>query len=197
MKKSSKIRCPWSLSSKELTEYHDKEWGVPLHNDRKWFEFIVLDTFQAGLSWNIILKKRSNMKTAFNNFNPDKIAKYTERDIERLLSNPGIIRNRAKISATVANARAFIKIQKEFGSFDKYIWSFTNGKVIHNKWERQSDIPAHNHLSAQISKDLKQRGFSFVGTTICYAFLQAGGIINDHIKSCFRYKELKNLSYKK
>lgn len=193
MKKNSQIRCPWSLSSTELMEYHDREWGVPVKDDRKWFEFVLLDAFQAGLSWNIVLKKRDNIKAAFDNFDPHKIAKYTNVDVERLLSDSGIIRNRAKITAAIKNAKAFIEIQKEFGSFNKYIWSFTDGKVIHNRWEKQSDIPAHSPLSDKISRDLKQRGFSFVGTTICYAFLQAGGIINDHIKSCFRYKELKKL----
>ncbi|MGB9695987.1 MAG: DNA-3-methyladenine glycosylase I [Ignavibacteria bacterium] len=190
-------RCPWSLSGNELMKYHDKKWGVPVHSNWKWFEFVLLDVFQAGLSWNIVLKKRNNIKAAFSNFNPNKIARYTDFYIERLLVDSRIIRNRVKITAAITNARAFLRIRKEVGSFDEYIWSFTNGKVIHNKWEKQNNIPTHSPLSDKISKDLKQRGFCFVGTTICYAFLQAGGIINDHIKSCFRYKELKNLSKSK
>jgi DNA-3-methyladenine glycosylase I len=171
-----------------MIEYHDKEWGVPLHDDRKLFEFMVLDAFQAGLSWSTILNKRENFRRAFDNFDPDKISKYDAKKVAKLLTDEGIIRNRLKIAATVSNAAAFKKVQKEFGTFDRYIWQFVNGKPIVNKCRTIRDIPASSKESDKMSKDLKQRGFKFVGTTICYAFMQAAGMVNDHTTGCFRYK---------
>jgi DNA-3-methyladenine glycosylase I len=173
-----------------MIEYHDTEWGVPVHDDRKLFEFMVLDAFQAGLSWSIVLKKRENFRKAFSDFGYTKIAKYNQKKIDRLIADPGIIRNKLKIAATVANARAFLRIQSEFGSFDKYIWSFTGGKTIKNKWKTLAQIPVSTKESDAMSKDLKTRGFKFVGSTICYAFMQAAGMVNDHLVSCFRYKEV-------
>ena len=180
----------WPGNTELMIEYHDKEWGVPLHDDRKLFEFLVLDSFQAGLSWNIVLKKRENFKKAFDNFNYEKIAKYTEKDFKRLVNDSGIIRNRLKIQTAIINAQKFLEIQKEFGSFDKYIWKFTKGKPIENKFKDVNDLPARTELSDEISKDLKSRGFKFVGSTICYAFMQAAGIVNDHTTDCFRYGEV-------
>lgn len=176
-----------------MVEYHDTEWGVPLHNDQKLFEFLVLDAFQAGLSWRAILHKRENFRKAFKDFDPKKAARFTPPDIQRLLTDPGIIRNRLKIKATVKNAKAFLKVQKEFGTFDKYIWSFVGNKTVLNKWETISQIPACSVQSDDMSRDLKARGFSFVGTTICYAFMQAAGLVNDHLVSCFRHKEVNNI----
>lgn len=173
-----------------MIEYHDTEWGVPVHDDRKLFEFMVLDAFQAGLSWSIVLKKRENFRKAFSDFGYTKIAKYNQKKIDRLIADPGIIRNKLKIAATVANARAFLRIQSEFGSFDKYIWSFTGGKTIKNEWKTLRQIPVSTKESDAMSKDLKTRGFKFVGSTICYAFMQAAGMVNDHLVSCFRYKEV-------
>ena len=187
MKKS----CPWPANNPLMIEYHDKEWGEPLHDDNKIFEFMVLDAFQAGLSWNTIINKRKNFEKAFDNFDPVKIAKYKESKIQKLLNDAGIIRNKMKIRATVNNAKIFLKIQKEFGTFDKYIWQFTGGKTLHNKWKTTKEVPAYSKKSDAMSKDLKARGFSFVGTTICYAFMQAAGMVNDHMINCFRYKELK------
>jgi DNA-3-methyladenine glycosylase I len=186
-----KERCPWPGNDELMIRYHDTEWGVPLHDDRKLFEFLVLDAFQAGLSWSIVLKKRENFRRAFDNFDPPKISRYTKKKMESLLKNDGIIRNRLKIEATVSNARAFLDIKKEFGSFDKYIWQFVNGKPIVSKWKTLRQIPASSPESDTMSKDLKSRGFRFVGTTICYAFMQAAGMVNDHIVSCFRYKEVQ------
>jgi DNA-3-methyladenine glycosylase I len=171
-----------------MTDYHDSEWGVPVHDDALHFEYIVLDSFQAGLSWSTILNKRENFRKAFDNFNPEKIARYTEKKIEKLLSNEGIIRNRLKIMAAVTNAKSFLAIQKEFGSFDKYIWQFTNGKVIRNKWKNTSKVPPRSKYSDMMSEDLYKRGFKFVGSTICYAYMQAAGMVNDHLVSCHRYK---------
>jgi DNA-3-methyladenine glycosylase I len=173
-----------------MNEYHDTEWGIPLHDDKKLFEFMVLDAFQAGLSWSTVLKKRKNFQKAFDNFNIDKIAKYNAKKISKLLTDEGIIRNRLKIMSAVQNAIAFKKVQKEFGSFDAYIWQFTNGKTIKNKWKTIHDIPTSSKESDAMSKDLKARGFKFVGTTICYAFMQAAGMVNDHLVSCFRYKQV-------
>lgn len=173
-----------------MIEYHDTEWGVPVHDDRKLFEFMVLDAFQAGLSWSIVLKKRENFRKALSSFEYAKIARYNQKKIDRLIADPGIIRNKLKITATVTNARAFLKIQKEFGSFDKYIWSFTGGKTIKNKWKTLAQIPVSTKESDAMSKDLRERGFKFVGSTICYAFMQASGMVNDHLASCFRYKEV-------
>ena len=184
-----KVRCGWAFKPLDM-EYHDTEWGVPVHDDSKLFEFLVLDAFQAGLSWSTILAKRENFRKAFDNFDYQKIAKYNQHKIDELLQNEGIIRNKLKINATIGNAKAFMQIQKQFGSFDKYIWSFTGGKPIINKWETMKDIPATSPESDAMSKDLKKRGFKFVGSTICYAFMQAAGMVNDHLISCFRYKEV-------
>lgn len=173
-----------------MIKYHDTEWGVPVHNDRRLFEFMILDAFQAGLNWRIILDKRTNFRKAFHNFNARKIARYTRRDVQRLLKDPGIIRNRAKIAATIQNARLFLKIKKEFGSFDKYIWQFVGGKTKKNKFKRMGQIPAKSKESDAMSQDLYERGFRFVGSTICYAFMQAAGMINDHVVDCFRYDQL-------
>jgi len=172
-----------------MIEYHDTEWGVPVHNDLKHFEFIVLDSFQAGLSWEIVLNKRENFRVAFSGFDPEKIAKYDESKIQKLIENKGIIRNKLKIKSTVSNAIAFLKIQKEFGSFDKYIWQFTNCKTIVNKFKTTNELPTSTELSDKMSKDLKKRGFKFVGTTICYSYMQAAGMVNDHLSTCFRHRE--------
>lgn len=169
--------------------YHDKEWGVPVHDDSIWFEFLVLDAAQAGLSWDIVLKKREAYRKAFDNFDVNKIAKYNQRKIESLMKDAGIIRNRLKIESAVANAKAFLLAQEEFGSFDKYIWQFVDGKTIRNKLKAQGDILSSSPESDAMSKALKKRGFKFVGTTICYAFMQAGGMVNDHLVGCFRYKQ--------
>ena len=182
--------CSWPGDSALMVKYHDEEWGVPLHDDRKLFEFLVLDAFQAGLSWSTILNKRKNFRKAFDNFDPEIIARYGEKKIESLMQDAGIIRNKLKIRTTVTNAQLFLEIQKEFGSFDKYIWQFTSGKTIVNKCENMEDIPVSTKESDAMSKDLKKRGFKFVGSTICYAFMQAAGMVNDHLVSCFRYKEV-------
>ena len=174
-------------------KYHDKEWGVPVHNDRKLFEFLILEGFQAGLSWFTILKKRENFRKAFDNFDFNKITKYDKKKINILLKDAGIIRNRLKIAAAVTNAKAFIETRKEFGTFDKYIWSFTDGKPIQNKFESLKKIPAKTKLSDKISDDLKKRGFKFVGSTIVYAHMQATGMVNDHAVDCFRHKEVQEL----
>jgi len=187
-------RCPWPRDNKLMIEYHDTEWGVPLHDDRKLFEFMVLDAFQAGLSWAIVLNKREGFRKAFDNFEAEKISRYTDKKIQKLLLDPGIIRNKLKVYSTVTNAKQFLAVQKEFGTFDKYIWQFTQGKTIHNKWKSGKQIPAKSKESDAMSKDLLQRGFKFVGSTICYAFMQAAGLVNDHTTDCFRYK--KNASEK-
>ncbi len=176
-----------------MIKYHDNEWGTPVHNDRKLFEFLVLDAFQAGLSWSTIINKRENFRKAFDNFDYKKIAKYNKTKVNSLLKDTGIIRNRLKIHATIDNAIAFIKVKKEFGSFDKYIWQFTGGKTKHNKWKTLKEIPAKTKESDVMSKDLKARGFRFAGSTICYAFMQATGMVNDHLTSCYRYKEIKSM----
>ncbi|OGU48303.1 MAG: DNA-3-methyladenine glycosylase [Ignavibacteria bacterium GWB2_36_8] len=186
-------RCAWSNNDKLYIKYHDKEWGVPVHNDRKLFEFLILEGFQAGLSWFTILKKRENFRKAFDNFDFNKIAKYDKKKINVLLKDAGIIRNRLKIEAAVTNAKAFIETRKEFGTFDKYIWSFTDGKPIQNKFESLKKIPAKTKLSDKISDDLKKRGFKFVGSTIVYAHMQATGMVNDHAVDCFRHKEVQEL----
>ncbi len=173
-----------------MMRYHDKEWGVPLHDDLKWFEFIILDAFQAGLSWRTVLHKREGFRKALLGFDPSRVASMSERDIEAVRRNPAIIRNRLKIKAAVKNARAFLAVQDKRGSFDSFIWSFTGGEVIQNNWIELSDIPASTPLSDKVSKALKKEGFSFVGTTICYSLLQAGGIVNDHLIRCFRHREL-------
>jgi len=183
-------RCSWPGSDELMIKYHDEEWGNPNHDDRKWFEYITLDAFQAGLSWSIVLKKRENFRLAFDNFNPDKIAKYDQSKIDTLVIDAGIIRNKLKISATISNAKAFLEVQKEFGSFDNYIWQSINGNPLINHWETSAEIPASTPESDKLSTDLKKRGFKFVGTTICYAFMQGAGLVNDHLVSCFRHKEI-------
>lgn len=183
-------RCTWAASNQDYFDYHDNEWGVPLHDDRKLFEFMLLDAFQAGLSWLTILRKRENFRKAFDDFDYQKIAAYDQSKIDSLLQDAGIIRNKLKINAAVKNARAFIKIQDEFGSFDAYIWSFTKQKTIQNRFTSIKEIPARTELSDVISKDLLKRGFTFVGSTIIYAFLQAAGIVNDHTTDCFRHEQL-------
>ncbi len=184
-------RCPWCESDDLYISYHDKEWGTPVHDDIKHFEFLVLESFQAGLSWRTILNKRENFRKAFDGFDPKKVAKYDKKKVWKLMKDAGIIRNRRKIEAAINNAKRFLEVQKEFGSFDKYIWGFTKFKPKINSWKRMSQIPATTKLSDRISEDLKKRGFKFVGSTVIYAHLQAIGIVNDHIVSCFRYKELK------
>lgn len=187
-------RCDWvDLKNTDYIEYHDREWGVPVHSDKKLFEMLILEGAQAGLSWTTILKKRKNYRRAFNNFDFNKIAKYNQRDLARLLHDEGIVRNQQKIRATVDNARAFIKIRTEVGTFNQYLWSFVNGQTICNNFRSIKEIPAQTKISEKISKDLKDRGMRFVGPTIIYAFLQAVGVVNDHQKNCFRYKEIKNL----
>jgi DNA-3-methyladenine glycosylase I len=191
MKKSeNRKRCAWPATDPLMIEYHDAEWGVPLHDDRKIFEFLVLEGMQAGLSWLTILRKRENYRQACHQFDPDRIAKYGAKDVARLMNNAGIIRNRLKIEAMVTNARKFLEVQKEFGTFDKYIWQFVNGRPIQNKLRDLSQIVATSKESDELSKDLKQRGFKFVGSTIVYAHMQATGMVNDHVVDCFRYKEL-------
>lgn len=183
-----KRRCEWPGEDTMMREYHDTEWGVPLHDDRKLFEFLVLDAFQAGLSWRTILHKRNNFEKAFVKFDAKKISRFGARDVEGLMKDAGIIRNKLKIAGTIENAKQFLKVQKEWGSFDKYIWQFTKGKTIKNKWNSQKDLPAVSKEAEAMSKDLKARGFKFVGPTICYAFMQAAGMVNDHLTSCFKYK---------
>lgn len=185
-----KTRCPWPGEDSQMIEYHDHEWGVPLHDDRKHFEFLVLDAFQAGLSWKTILHRRPGFRNAFANFDVNKVAKFTDKHIEKLMLDENIIRNRLKISGTIKNARAFLLVQKEFGTFDAFIWQFVNGKTIQGK-RKGGDIPATSAESDAMSKDLKKRGFTFVGSTICYAYMQAAGMVNDHIASCFRCTEVK------
>jgi DNA-3-methyladenine glycosylase I len=182
-------RCAWARNELSIP-YHDKEWGVPAHNDIVLFEFLILEGAQAGLSWDTILKKRDNYRAALNGFDPIRIARYSDRKLEALMGNPGIIRNRLKIASLVKNAKAFLKIQKEFGSFDKYIWQFVDGKPLVNSWKPSQRLPASTSISDVMSKDLKHRGFTFVGSTICYAFLQAVGMVNDHSVDCFRYSEV-------
>jgi len=186
-----KNRCPWPSDDKMMIKYHDKEWGVPLHNDRKLFEFLILEGFQAGLSWRTILHKRENFRKAFDNFDFNKVAKYDKRKIKLLLKNEGIVRNKLKIEGAVKNAKAFIQVRKEFGTFDKYIWGYIKGKPIQNKFNSLKQLPAKTELSDLISKDLKNRGFTFVGSTIVYAHMQATGMVNDHITSCFRYEMIE------
>jgi len=187
----NKKRCGWSTSDPLYIKYHDEEWGVPCHNDRKLFEMLILEGFQAGLSWITILKKRKNFKKAFDNFDPKKILKYDSKKINRLLNDEGIIRNRLKINAAKINAECLLEVKKEFESFDKYIWQFVDGKPKINKFKSLKEVPAKTYESDAMSKDLRKRGFKFVGSTICYAFMQATGMVNDHITDCFRYKELK------
>jgi DNA-3-methyladenine glycosylase I len=185
-------RCDWANGSELEKSYHDKEWGVATHNDRALFEFLLLEGAQAGLSWSTILKKREGYRKAFDGFDARKISKYSGNDVSRLLADPGIVRNRLKVNAAITNAAAFLEVQKEFGSFDIYIWQFVKGKPTKNARKSMADIPSSTRESDAMSKDLKKRGFKFVGTTICYAFMQATGMVNDHLTDCFRYKEIKN-----
>ena len=192
MKKSTQNRrCAWADDDPLMIEYHDREWGVPVHDDRKLFEFLILEGAQAGLSWETILKKRKNYRKAFSGFEPRKISQYDTADVKRLLADKGIVRNRLKIRAAIINAQEVLKVQKEFGSFDKYIWQFVGGKPIGHKFSFLSEIPPKTKESDAMSKDLKKRGFKFVGSTICYAFMQAVGMVNDHTTGCFRYKAVQ------
>ena len=185
-------RCGWANGSDLLQSYHDHEWGVEVHDDRTLFEFLVLEGAQAGLSWSTILRKREAYRKAFDNFDARKVSQYSEKTVARLLANPEIIRNRLKINAAITNARAFMQVQQEFGSFDRYIWQFVDGKPIRNAWKEMTDIPASTPASIAMSRDLKKRGFKFVGPTICYAFMQAVGMVNDHVVECFRYREIES-----
>jgi DNA-3-methyladenine glycosylase I len=190
---NEKVRCKWCTEDRLYLQYHDREWGVPGHNDVKLFEFLILEGAQAGLNWLTILKKRAAYRKAFDNFDINKIARYNERKIQLLLRNPGIVRNRLKIRSTVQNARAFIKVRKEFGTFDRYLWSFVDGRPIRNRWKTIDELPAKTEISDTISDELKQRGFSFVGSIICYAYMQAVGMANDHTMDCFRYFEVQKI----
>ena len=187
-----KNRCDWPGVNELMIAYHDTEWGVVLHDDRKLFEFLLLDNAQAGLSWQTILNRRANYRKAFDGFDPAKVARYNKRKIESLLKDPGIIRNRLKVQHAVTNARAFVKTQQEFGSFDEYIWRFVDGKPIRKRWKTIKQIPSTSPESDAMSKDLKKRGFKFVGSTICYAFMQSTGMVNDHITTCFRYEQCED-----
>lgn len=183
-------RC-WNVDNPLYIRYHDEEWGVPVHDDQKLFEFLVLDGFQAGLSWWMILERREMFRTAFDCFAPAKVAGYTSKDVERLMKAPGVVKNRAKIYATISNAKLVVEVQKELGSFDSFIWQFVNGKTIQNAFKDFSEVPAETEESQAMSRELKKRGFKFVGPTICYAFMQASGLVNDHLVDCFRYNQLK------
>ena len=187
-------RCLWALSSPSEKQYHDLEWGVPVHDDRLLFEFLILEGAQAGLSWSTILNKREGYRKAFDYFDAEKISNYTEKKITELLTNPEIVRNKLKVNAAVINARAFLTTQQAFSSFDRYIWQFVEGKPKQNAWTKHADLPAHTAQSDLMSKDLKQRGFKFVGPTICYAFMQATGMVNDHTTDCYRYSLIRSLS---
>jgi DNA-3-methyladenine glycosylase I len=186
------IRCAWPGTDPLYVAYHDEEWGVPVHDDRKWYEFMILDGAQAGLSWLTILRKRENYRRAFDNFDPAIVAGYDEARIADLLADPGIVRNRLKVRSAVSNAQAFLRVQEEFGRFNNYIWPFVGGQPIINKWTRMSELPAETEEARILSKDLKKRGFTFVGPTIVYAMMQAAGMVNDHVVSCFRYRELSH-----
>jgi DNA-3-methyladenine glycosylase I len=191
---SPRERCGWPGTDRDMVAYHDREWGVPVRDDRKHFEFLVLDAFQAGLSWAIILRKRTGFRSAFADFDPERVARFGDADVERLRADSGIVRNRQKIVATIANARAFLDIQSSFGSFDEFAWRFVDGCTITNAWCEMGDIPATSAESEAMSKGLKTRGFSFVGPTICYAYMQAAGMVNDHVTGCFRYEEVAKLA---
>ena len=187
-------RCPWGASDPLYVDYHDEEWGVPLHDDRRLFEMLVLEGAQAGLSWLTILKRRDGYRRAFDRFDPCKVARYDDTAIARLLADDGIIRNRLKVKSAVTNARAFLDVQREFGSFDSYIWRFVDGRPIQNAWQTLAEVPARTPLSDALSRDLKARGFSFVGSTICYAHMQATGMVNDHLVDCFRHRAVRRLA---
>jgi len=191
MKSKVKRRCEWGTASQLYIDYHDNEWGVPIHDDRKLFEFLILEGAQAGLSWETVLKKRENYRKAFSDLDPVKVSRYGDKKVEALLGNKGIIRNRLKIASAINNAKRFLEVQKEFGTFDAYIWQFVDGKPITNRFKSILELPATTKEPGAMSKDLKKRGFKFVGPTICYAHMQATGMVNDHIVGCFRYKEIK------
>ncbi len=184
-------RCPWAEGAPELALYHDTEWGVPVHDDRKHFEFLVLESAQAGLSWLTILRRREGYRAAFADFDPEQVARYGEAEVERLMGDASIIRNQKKIRATIGNARAFLQIQEEFGSFDAYLWGFTGGEPVVNAWRAQEELPAVTSLSEVLSKEMKRRGFTFLGPTVLYSHMQAVGLINDHLVECFRYREVQ------
>jgi DNA-3-methyladenine glycosylase I len=185
------IRCAWPMGHPLMVAYHDTEWGVPLHDDRKLFEFLVLDAAQAGLSWRTVLLKRENYRKAFDDFDAEKVARYTDKRLARLLQDPGIIRNRLKVRSAVVNARAFLQVRDEFGSFDRYVWQFVGGKPLVNRIQSLKQIPATSKESDAMSQDMKRRGFTFCGSTICYAFMQAAGLVNDHLVTCFRHREVQ------
>lgn len=189
-------RCKWAEFSELMKKYHDEEWGTPVHDDKVHFEFLILEGAQAGLSWSTILQKRENFRKAYDNFDYRKIAQYNEQKVEKLLNNPDIIRNKLKINAAISNAKAILKIQEEFGSFDRYIWRFVNNTPIDNKFGTLEELPSKTTISEKISQDLKKRGFKFIGPTIIYSFMQAVGMTNDHTTDCFRYKEINNLANK-
>ena len=188
------IKCQWALSSKHEEKYHDEEWGVPVHNDRLLFEFLILESAQAGLSWSTILNKREGYRAAFDGFNAEMIALYDTEKIQQLLNNPKIVRNKLKVNAAISNAKAFLKIQQQYGSFDRYIWQFVDGKSIQNQWIQSNQIPVSTDVSEHMSKSLKQQGFKFVGETICYAYMQAIGMVNDHTVDCFRYQQIEAMA---
>ena len=190
MSTKERVRCAWCLKFDQYIEYHDKEWGVPVHDDRIHFEFLILEGAQAGLSWSTILKKREGYRKAFVDFDPQKVARFTEARIEKILQDPGIVRNKLKVRAAVNNAKRFLEVQKEFGNFDRYIWSFVNGKPIINKWNAVGDVPPKTKESDALSKDLIKRGFKFVGSTVIYAHMQACGLVNDHLIDCWRYNRV-------
>ncbi|MEI7945998.1 MAG: DNA-3-methyladenine glycosylase I [bacterium] len=185
-----KTRCAWCSDDPLYVSYHDTEWGIPVHDDRRLFEFLILEGAQAGLSWLTVLKKRGNYRKAFDNFEIARVARYGQKDIDRLLLDPGIIRNRLKIESAIKNAQGVLTIQKEYGTFDAYLWRYVNGKPLQNSWRSMADLPATSTVSDQMSKDLKKRGFNFVGSTICYSLMQAVGMVNDHLVDCYRYKEI-------
>ncbi len=187
-------RCEWTGEDELMIAYHDREWGVPVHDDRHLFELLILEGAQAGLSWITILRKRENYRSAFEGFQPEAVARFGEKERARLLGNEGIVRNRLKIDATISNASAFLEVQNEFGSFDRYIWQFVDGAPVQNRWRALGELPAQTGQSIAMSKDLKRRGFRFVGPTICYAFMQAAGLVNDHVLGCFRFEEVAKLA---
>lgn len=193
MTQKEKIRCPWCLSFEDYIRYHDEEWGVPVHEDRKHFEFLILEGAQAGLSWSTILKKREAYRKAFAEFDPEQVARFSEARLGELLQDPGIVRNRLKVKAAINNAQRFLEIQEEFGSFDQYIWRFVNGKPIVNTWKTLQEVPAASQESEALSKDLVKRGFKFVGSTIVYAHMQACGLVNDHLVDCWRYELINEM----
>jgi len=192
MAQKVKSRCPWCEGNALQTAYHDREWGVPLHDDRRLFEFLILEGAQAGLAWDTILKKRENYRRGFAGFNPAKVARFGARELRALMRDPGVVRNRLKLESAVSNAGAFLAVQREFGSFDRYIWRFVGGRPRQNRRRAMKQVPASTPGSDAMSKDLKKRGFRFVGSTICYAFMQATGMVNDHLVNCFRYREIKD-----